>query len=50
MNALYHHFGDFAIFDFRKSVLEKQRKSPPFMVADSCFSGFSLIMAIYQIL
>jgi hypothetical protein len=35
--------GDFAIFDFRKSELEKWRKSPPFMVWDSHFLGFSLI-------
>ncbi len=33
---------DFAIFDFRKSEVEKWRKSPPFMVGDSHFSGFSL--------
>ncbi len=33
---------DFAIFDFRKSVSEKRRKSPPFGVGDSRFSGFSL--------
>ena len=35
---------DFATFDFRKSVLEERRKSPPFMVGDSRSSGFSLIM------
>ncbi len=34
---------DFAIFDCRKSVSEKWRKSPPFRVGDSHFSGFSLI-------
>ncbi len=40
---LVNEQGDFTIFDFRKSVLEKWRKSPSFMVWDSRFSGFSLI-------